>query len=828
MLLLLTYRSDEIPPGLHHFLASFDRERLADEFILIPLSLEDSQRFMDALLGRSVLREFVERLAVLTEGNPFFIEEVFRSLRMTGDEMDLEQTWEREHIEGLHIPRSIEELVRRRSEALSDSARDLLTLAAVAGRRFDFTLLQAITGKNEQELLQNIKELIKARLVVEESAERFAFRHALTREAVYARLLLRERIRLHLRIGEALEGIHLPLRQSQATSPFEQGVSDLAYHFYQAEAWDKALEYARLAGEHAQQLYAPQETVIQLSHALEAAQHLSQAPPADLYQMRGRAYELLGEFEHAEEDFLAAIHQMGVDGKTQWQGLVNLGSLWASRDYSRTGGYLQQALELANAMADPLLQATSLNRVGNWYVNMERAMEARPYHQEALAIFGRLNDQAGLAQTYDLMGLMSLKYGDMGQAKSYWERAVALFRGLEDRMGLVSCLTSLALCGAHHIADPLSPGLNLPESVTFGEEAQGIAGEINWRGGEIYAGIVTALCCQARGQYARAFELIQDSLRLAREIEHNEWRAAARCQLGGWYRDLLALPQAQDHLNQALSLAKSTGSMIWMHNTLWQLIEIYLQQNKLAQAEAVLEDCLKNEPNSPGMPLEKQVYPRAAIALARGDASNALQMMDSFLGKVDTANREIVLPYVWKLRAEALMQTKQFSKAEAVLEEAAQAADQWVMLPLVWRIHIMRGKVYQALGRNQDKEAAFTAARQLIKEIAQTVPDVELQQNFRKQALALTSPSYGKRNARALKEMFGGLTAREREVAALVAQGKQNQEIAQVLYVGVRTIETHITHIFQKLDFSSRTQIATWVIETGLLEEIEPRGDERK
>lgn len=66
------------------------------------------------------------------------------------------------------------------------------------------------------------------------------------------------------------------------------------------------------------------------------------------------------------------------------------------------------------------------------------------------------------------------------------------------------------------------------------------------------------------------------------------------------------------------------------------------------------------------------------------------------------------------------------------------------------------------------------------------------------------------------KERFGGLTAREREVATLIAQGKSNREIAEAMTVGVKTIETYVTRILNKLGFDSRVQIATWAMEKGL------------
>ena len=68
------------------------------------------------------------------------------------------------------------------------------------------------------------------------------------------------------------------------------------------------------------------------------------------------------------------------------------------------------------------------------------------------------------------------------------------------------------------------------------------------------------------------------------------------------------------------------------------------------------------------------------------------------------------------------------------------------------------------------------------------------------------------------KEKYGGLTTRERQVALLVARGKSNREIAEDLVLSERTVENHVSHIFSRLGFHSRIQIATWVVENGLLD----------
>jgi predicted ATPase len=178
--------------------------------------------------------------------------------------------WDRKPLSELHVPRSIQDAVQQRTDQLSDSARRVLTLAAVAGRRFDFALLQELTQHDEQHLLQLIKELIAAQLVVEESAEQFAFRHALTRQAIYADLLVRERKALHRRIADTLERLY--------ASVLDAHLADLAYHFLEVSAWEKALEYGRSAGEQAQAMYAPQAAIERVTRALDAAQRGSIPP----------------------------------------------------------------------------------------------------------------------------------------------------------------------------------------------------------------------------------------------------------------------------------------------------------------------------------------------------------------------------------------------------------------------------------------------------------------------------------------------------------------------------------------------------------------------
>src|SRR6266852_4063815 len=100
---------------------------------------------------------------------------------------------------------------------------------------------------DEHTLLSYLKQLVDAQIIVEETAEAYAFRHALTREAVYGTLLRRERQQHHRSIAQILEHLY--------HGQLERYAADLAHHYYHAGEWEKALAYAQQAGDQARTMY---------------------------------------------------------------------------------------------------------------------------------------------------------------------------------------------------------------------------------------------------------------------------------------------------------------------------------------------------------------------------------------------------------------------------------------------------------------------------------------------------------------------------------------------------------------------------------------------
>jgi DNA-binding NarL/FixJ family response regulator len=599
-------------------------------------------------------------------------------------------------------------------------------------------------------------------------------------------------------------------------------LADLAHHFYEAGRWEKVLEYAQRAGEQAQRLYAWPAAIEHYTRALDSARHLALSPHPTLYRARGQAYEALGEFEAARHDYeqvLEAAHQ-GHDRVNEWQSLLDLGSLWAKRNYERAAEWFQRALELAQHLADPLLQAHTLNRMGDRYTFIAQPREALRCHQEALSIFQQVYDQRGIAETLEFLGLLSYGAGDLIEAKISYEQAIAVFRELDDRQRLASCLLILMLCmGTNYQNDLLVPAAaSVAESLGHGEVALQLARGIGHRSLEGYALIQLGCCLGPHGGYAPALESLQAGLSILEEIEHHRWMIDANWILGALYLDLLAPSLAKRHLERALALAHETGSPGWVRMVTGLLASVCVQQQDLARAESVLGPLLS--PQTRRMGQRMAWCARAELALAQKDPTLALHIVEQLIASAANSSSESVIPRLSHLRGKALAMLKQLVEAETALRDAHAAALTQGLRPLVWRVAIDLGKLYQTQHRDEEAEQAFATAQEVVKELAASIPDRSLREQFQQQAAALmpAHPSLSPR--RLAKRAFGGLTEREREVAALIAQGKSNCEIAERLTVTERTVETHVRNILTKLDLTSRTQIAVWTITVGLTNNV--------
>ncbi|HEX6608615.1 MAG TPA: AAA family ATPase [Chloroflexia bacterium] len=642
ILLFATYRSDEpvARPGTPwaRSIADLERERLITEVRLQPLDPDDIRAMVAEVfaLDTPVGAEFVEAVYARTEGNPFFVEELLKALVESGELVPAGPAWDRAPIDRLDLPRSVREAILRRLDGLDPLTLQVVDTAATVGRYFDFAVLQEVTGLSEDALLIAVKQLLNQQLI---SLERrfgwdhqgYLFRHALTRDAIYERLLPQEQRALHRRVAETLEQIY---RQQGSTAGH---LGELAHHYHSAGGWAQAHGYGVRAGDQARALDANAEAAGHYTRALDAAARLGDVPAADyaqLHHTRARVYTLLGQLAPAEAGYTEArrLARRAGDSALELEILYDLSGLEAGHgNYGQALALGEEMLALAGSdAADPRALARALSRVGNVLDNLARLAGGMANHQRALALFTNLGDTWGIADSLDLIGMNNYLAGDAGAAHEYWARSLALFTELDDRERMASCQTSLGMTVTQF--DGMCVQAASPEEcLACTERGLALSRRIEWRAGEAYALALTAYAQIGAGQYGAAWRLATEALALARSIDHPEWQVLSLTALALTAFDLGDLAGAGARLEQALDMARPAGARQCELRLAALLATVRAQQGDLPAAAALLDPMQPAIGRATNTWERQATYAMALIEQARRHPARALDLVDSLL-----------------------------------------------------------------------------------------------------------------------------------------------------------------------------------------------------
>jgi tetratricopeptide (TPR) repeat protein/predicted Ser/Thr protein kinase len=232
-LMVGTYRDVEldVKKPFARTLEALVRQRMARRLSLRRLTATDVEQMLARMSGSPAPASVVRVVFHETEGNPFFIEEVYQHLSEEGRLFDAAGKWRDDlRADELDVPESVKLVVGRRLERLGEAARKLLTAAAVIGRTFPLDLLQAVVESGAEATLEAIEEAERATLLsaVAGREARYGFVHELIRTTLTSGLSLPRRQRLHLKIADAIERLR--------GAALDAHLSALAHHLYQAGA----------------------------------------------------------------------------------------------------------------------------------------------------------------------------------------------------------------------------------------------------------------------------------------------------------------------------------------------------------------------------------------------------------------------------------------------------------------------------------------------------------------------------------------------------------------------------------------------------------------
>lgn len=303
-LIVGTYRDVEldVDGSLARIMQDLLRQRVAYRLHLGRLSEADVSAMLNARSGHEPPPQLVRIVYNETEGNPFFVEEIFRHLAESGKLFDDTGLWRSDLDEDLpDVPQSIRLVVGQRLQRLSEECRHVLTAAAIIGRGFSFTLLEKLTDIDENTLLDAVETAERAQLIHPTGKRRevhYLFTHELIRQTLVSGLSLPRRQRLHLRVAEAMEQVYV--------QNLDERAAELAYHLYQAGAAaeiSKTIRYLTLSGDRAFEAAAFEEALRSYKNALSLQAPDDVPAKAGLLFKHGLSLRSLGRSEEAIADW---------------------------------------------------------------------------------------------------------------------------------------------------------------------------------------------------------------------------------------------------------------------------------------------------------------------------------------------------------------------------------------------------------------------------------------------------------------------------------------------------------------------------------------------
>lgn len=780
---------------------------------LQPLSREHMTELVSRTFGvdAALVREFSAVLFGWTRGNPFFAEEILKSLVARGRLTNHQGMWVGWDSLDLGLPGSVRDAVVSSLATFSENAQLTAELAAVVGTRASYPLLSSISGLGEDALLSALEELCTHRILTEReegSAVVYDFRHPLVRETLYQEFGIQRTRVLHGAVAEAMEAYWGDRALEHA--------DELAYHFARTSAdhlASKAVTYLAAAGRRALELHADREAADYLSAALERA---GASTSDDAHAVRpglvldlARAHCRLGEYEAALGLWQDSLSELppGSAEQAAVRRRMALACMWCGRPVDALA-HVNEGLRSAEAAAADV-ERVHLRLVRSYCLQeLGRGAEAQAEIAEALPIAEELGDPGLLGRFHRSLGLLHVWTGPPGAAVEHAERAIEFARLAGDpsvefwaRWGLSvlggmtgdTARMSAGIAEATAIANKLrSPVLRLwtaemsielayasgdwSTGITLGEQAISLARSLNQKGLLPRLLMLTSLFHEGRGDLARAKELVDEACDVTglRGGRPADVHLVVPAYIGLAHYRVAAgdYEQAIEAARKGLEITEGTGYTLWaVHRLLPILAEACLWAGRIDEAEQV------------GRRMREHA-----------------RAMDHKLG------------LAWADACDALVRWKRGDPAGGALamREAAEALEKIPMVPYAVRI---RRQLAGRLAEIGDVDGSVAELRRVHDILAQLGAELELEKariQFRE--VGARPPPRG------AGEGMAGLTARELEIARLVAHRRSNKAIGKELGISPRTVSTHLSNIFQKLDLASRAELGDVVREQGLLE----------
>jgi len=702
-------------------------EKLKDAFYsieLAPLLVDQTEALLNNLLGINDLPRHLRDLIIdKAEGNPFFIEEIIRSLIETKQIVHENGHWNALSNDAkISLPNTLRGVLSARIDRLAETPKHVLQNASVIGRFFDLRILRRLTGLNggldpQIQYLQDVS-------LIEVLLEEYAFRHVLIQEATYESILIKKRTELHRQIGEALEELH--------ADRIEEFAPLIAHHFYSASD-ELSLKYDIITGEKSARLYANAEAATHFSRALEVAKRVNAENDilASIFSQLGSVYELSGQYDRALETYkdMQSVSIKREARSMELKALMALATIYSTLtplhnpELGETN--LKQALDLADELGDVPTQAKLRWNLMLNFLFSDRLREALEHCEPAITLARQVGDLDQLAFTLNDAGRVYQSVGAYEKAFEAFDEANELWTQQGNQVMLADNLGASAI--TNYFAG------NYDKALLLADKAWEISKETDNYWGQSYSRVIPTYICLDRG-------LPDLVVRYASEcIEAGE--------KGGLIASIVVVPVELAWLyglygetGRGIELAERALSIAvekmpnWKSLALGVMIRLHILMGNLDAAEKIVN----SEPLNPILSVVRSRYlamitlASIELDLARNNFQTALSLTENLLEEISPLGW-INNPEIMNRKADALIGLGRLDEALQLLTEACSLAKKLDAKHHLWSILSSLSNVSSQLDQHSEADMYREQAQEIVKFIAERLVKIDLKDAFMKQ-----------------------------------------------------------------------------------------------
>jgi predicted ATPase/class 3 adenylate cyclase len=733
------------------------------EVELIPLTEVDTEQLASSLLELNLPEDMLQVILNKSEGNPFFVEEVVRTLIECGAIVREEPgessaagagRWRVEQkIREITLPDNVQSLVMARIDRLNEADRYVLQIAAVIGRTFNRRVLERILAGALQ-LDQQLQALEKADLILESASfteasfpetpssegrpsearpsearpsearapeVEYTFRHALTHETVYSSILLKRRKFFHLLVGEALEALY--------SGRSDEFAALLAHHF--DEGGDpRAIDYYIQAADRAFRLYAMAEAIAYATQALELGEKHPEheLPYANLYLQRGRALELSNRYRQALANYaeFEALARQREDRELLLSALTANAILRATptpvQDAVLARQLCEQALDLAWEINDQAAAAKIMWALLLVNVRGGRTEEAVLFGERALSLARDLNLKELLGLTLNDISQAYMAVGQIRRGRETLEEAQKILEELNNQPMLADALATAALfdffMGEYQ------------RSIYNSEEALKIGRRIGNLWSQAYALMYMGNVYHEFGENGQAIRVMNECLRLSEQAQFVAPLVNTRAELGKIYASMGLLERGRELVRKATDIA-GQYTPPWFPWVLTEQAQLHILAGEFPEAELELDRSRRAIQSGDPIGFTAAVIPlvRSQLALAQKDYPRVLAEAAE-LERYRALGIRTYMPDLDYRRGKALFGLGRVEEAREALSTARQEAEELGSRRILWPILKALGEVERARGELESASRHWQASAEIVEFIAGRIDDEELKTAF--------------------------------------------------------------------------------------------------